>query len=73
LVRASTGDTVAVYAGLGDTDNSSVVGMFRFIDDEEDDVRRELGRSWEVMAMLSVVCVIEGEKAGRRARKDYFW
>lgn len=72
LVRCSTGETVAVYAGLDGSEVSSVVGMFRFLDGE-DDVRRGLGSDWEVLAILSVLCVVEGGKGERkRVRMDYF-
>lgn len=60
LVRTITGDTVAVYAGLGNSSRTRnprrVVGMFRFLGDR-------LGEEFDVFAVMSIISIVE---KGRR-------
>jgi hypothetical protein len=64
LVRIRTGDVIAVYAGLGQTkaqNTSRVVGMFRFL---KGDSSHGLGEDLEVLAIVSLLSIVE------RARRD---
>lgn len=60
LVRSITGETVAVYAGLGHSSRTKnprrVVGMFRFLGER-------LGAEFDILAVMSMVVVVE---RGRR-------
>ena len=62
LVRCITGETVAVYAGLGRGNGGErrVVGMFRFLGERQ-------GEEFDVMAVMTLVAVVE---RGRRAVRD---
>jgi len=67
LVRISTGEVVAVYAGLGYSSKASnpskVVGMFRFL---RGDGMVGLQGEFELLAVMSILSVVE---RGRRAAK----
>ncbi|KUJ14635.1 uncharacterized protein LY89DRAFT_686322 [Mollisia scopiformis] len=78
LVRCTTGDVVAVYAGLGeggDRDKRKnprgVVGMMRFLSSGGDGVGlRGLEGEFEVLAVMSILTVVEKNKrAARKHRK----
>lgn len=60
LVRSITGETVAVYAGMGSKSRAKnprrVVGMFRFLGDR-------LGEEFDVFAIMSILSIVE---RGRR-------
>jgi len=60
LVRTITGETVAVYAGMGMGERKRnprrVVGMFRFLGDR-------LGEEFDVFAVMSILAIVE---KGRR-------
>jgi len=60
LVRTITGDTVAVYAGLGQSSRTKnprrVLGMFRFLGER-------LGEEFDVFAVMSILAIVE---KGRR-------
>ena len=68
LVRIGTAESVAVYAGVRGTEGRRrVVGLFRFLG--EDDLGRVineggLGEEFEVLAIVSLLAVLE---RGRRA------
>lgn len=68
LVRTSTNETVAVYAGLGQTslenNPSRVVGMFRFLRGEG---TGDLEEDWEILAVMSILSVVE---KGRRIVRE---
>lgn len=76
-MRCATGDVVAVYAGLGeggDRDKkrnpSSVVGMMRFLSGDES--MRGLEGEWEVLAVMSILTVVEkNRRIERRCRKGF--
>jgi hypothetical protein len=61
LVRSITGETVAVYAGLGQSSRTKnprrVVGMFRFLGER-------LGEEFDVLAIMSILAIVE---RGRRS------
>ncbi|TVY75717.1 hypothetical protein LSUE1_G005668, partial [Lachnellula suecica] len=61
LIRVTTGETVAVYAGLGNVSNDSspVVGMFRFLAGES---LVNLGEEFEILAVLSILTVVEKQR-----------
>ena len=61
LVRLSTGETVAVYAGTKKAGVARLVGMFRFLVEETDG----LGVEFEILALVALLCVVE---RGRRAK-----
>lgn len=64
LIRVSTGDVLAVYAGLGKMGKkrnpSHLIGMFRFLPGEG---TIGLGEDWEVLAVMSILSLVE---RGRR-------
>ena len=69
LIRVSTGDVIAVYAGLGHSSKKSnpskVIGMFRFL---KDDSMVGLGEEFEVLAIMSILSLVE---RGRRVAKAH--
>ncbi|TAQ89879.1 hypothetical protein B7494_g1814 [Chlorociboria aeruginascens] len=76
LVRLSTGETVAVYAGTnneGERGKKRVVGMLRFVSGEGGQEMglglgmSGLGEEWEVLALMSLLCVVERGKRAARA------
>jgi hypothetical protein len=71
LIRVTTGETVAVYAGLGNVSNnaSPVIGMFRFL---TGDSLVGLGEEFEILAVLSILTVIEKQRRAVIASKAAF-
>ncbi|KAH9214976.1 hypothetical protein DL95DRAFT_501777 [Leptodontidium sp. 2 PMI_412] len=69
LIRVSTGDVIAVYAGLGHSSRASnpsrVLGMFRFL---RGDSTVGLGEEFEVLAIMSILSLVE---RGRRVAKAH--
>ncbi|KAK0113769.1 hypothetical protein ONS95_014019 [Cadophora gregata] len=69
LIRVSTGDAIAVYAGLGHSSKASnpsrVLGMFRFL---KGDSIEGLGEEFEVLAIMSILSLVE---RGRRVAKAH--
>jgi hypothetical protein len=78
-VRCATGEVVAVYAGLGegaDRDKKRnprcVVGMMRFLSGGERVGMRGLEGEWEVLAVMSILTVVEkNRRVERRCRKEF--
>lgn len=76
-MRCATGDVVAVYAGLGEgvdkkKNPRSVVGMMRFLSGGECMGMRGLEGEWEVLAVMSILTVVEkNRRAERRCRKEF--
>ncbi|KAG9237865.1 hypothetical protein BJ875DRAFT_452635 [Amylocarpus encephaloides] len=75
LVRVSTGDTVAVYAGLGGTAkhvgsrSKRVLGMFRFLSGGG---LVNLGEEFEVLAVMSILSVVEKSRRALVVQKAAF-
>lgn len=73
LLRVSTGDVIAVYAGLGQTSRatnpSRVVGMFRFL---RGDGTVGLGEEFEVLAIMSILSLVERGRRVAKAHKEAF-
>jgi hypothetical protein len=69
LIRSSTGDVVAVYAGLGPSSRASnpsrVMGMFRFLTGEG---MAGLGGEFEALAIMSILAIVE---RNRRVIKEH--
>lgn len=80
-MRCSTGDVVAVYAGLGeggDRDKRrnprAVVGMMRFLSGGRGQGigMRGLEGEWEVLAIMSILTVVEkNRRVARRQIKAF--
>ncbi|PBP23066.1 alternative oxidase [Diplocarpon rosae] len=71
LVRVSTGDVIAVYAGLRQTwratNPSRMVGMFRFL---RGDGMTDLGEEFELLAVMTILSLLErGRRQQRRTRR----
>ncbi|TVY52083.1 hypothetical protein LCER1_G007965 [Lachnellula cervina] len=71
LIRVTTGETVAVYAGLGNVSNEerSVVGMFRFLAGEN---LVNLGEEFDILAVMSILTVVEKQRRAVVASKAAF-
>lgn len=73
LIRCSTGDVVAVYAGLGPSSRASnpsrVMGMFRFLRGEG---TAGLGGEFEALAVMSILTVVERNRRVIKAHKQAF-
>jgi hypothetical protein len=73
LVRTSTGDVLAVYAGLGPSSKASnpnrVVGMFRFL---KNDGMVGLGEEFEVLAIMTLMSIIEKGKRETKVNREAF-
>ncbi|PMD42492.1 hypothetical protein L207DRAFT_632255 [Hyaloscypha variabilis F] len=73
LVRSSTGDVVAVYAGLGPSSRASnpsrVMGMFRFLRGEG---TATLGGEFEALAIMSILAIVERNRRAIQAHKQAF-
>lgn len=71
LIRVTTGETVAVYAGLGNVGNDErpVVGMFRFLAGEN---LVNLGEEFEILAVMSILTVVEKQRRAVVASKAAF-
>jgi len=71
LIRVTTGETVAVYAGLGNvsSDERPVVGMFRFLAGEN---LVGLGEEFEILAVMSILTVVEKQRRAVVASKAAF-
>ncbi|KAJ5046532.1 uncharacterized protein L3040_003775 [Drepanopeziza brunnea f. sp. 'multigermtubi'] len=69
LVRASTGDVMAVYVGLGESrkkrNPSRVVGMFRFLPGKG---TVDLDEEWEILAVTSILSLVERGTRTTKAR-----
>ncbi|KAH7369780.1 hypothetical protein BKA65DRAFT_5051 [Rhexocercosporidium sp. MPI-PUGE-AT-0058] len=73
LIRVSTGDVIAVYAGLGYSSRASnpsrVIGMFRFL---RGDSTVGLGEEFEVLAIMSILSLVErGRRVAKAHRKAF--
>lgn len=72
-MRASTGDTVAVYAGLGTSPKHSsrtkVLGMFRFLSGAG---LLNLGEEFEFLALMSILAIVEKSRRELAAQKAAF-
>ncbi|PBP20805.1 alternative oxidase [Diplocarpon rosae] len=71
LVRVSTGDVIAVYAGLRPTlratHPSRMLGMFRFL---RGDGMTDLGEEFEMLAVMTILSLVErGRRPQRRTRR----
>jgi hypothetical protein len=72
LIRVSTGDVIAVYAGLGQRPGgktSRVLGMFRFLQGEGS---AGLGEDLEVLAIVSLLSIVERGRRTIRAHREAF-
>ncbi|TVY46864.1 hypothetical protein LOCC1_G002789 [Lachnellula occidentalis] len=71
LIRVTTGETVAVYAGLGSVSNEErpVVGMFRFLAGEN---LVNLGEEFDILAVMSILTVVEKQRRAVVASKAAF-
>jgi hypothetical protein len=73
LIRVSTGDVVAVYAGLGPSSRASnpsrVMGMFRFLRGEGTD---GLSGEFEALAIMSILAIVERNRRVIKAHKKAF-
>jgi hypothetical protein len=73
LIRISTGDVVAVYAGLGPSSRASnpsrVMGMFRFLRGEG---TAGLGGEFEALAIMSILAIVERNRRAIKAHKQTF-
>ena len=73
LIRVSTGDVIAVYAGLGQSSRASnpsrVLGMFRFL---RGDSTVGLGEEFEVLAIVSILSLVERGRRVAKAHKQAF-
>ncbi len=73
LIRTSTGDVVAVYAGLGPSSRASnpsrVIGMFRFLRGE---CTAGLGGEFEALAIMSILSIVERNRRAIKAHKQAF-
>jgi hypothetical protein len=73
LIRSSTGDVVAVYAGLGPSSRASnpgrVMGMFRFLTGEG---TAGLGGEFETLAIMSILAIVERNRRAIKAHKQAF-
>ncbi|KAH8687657.1 hypothetical protein BGZ60DRAFT_12907 [Tricladium varicosporioides] len=73
LVRVTTGETVAVYAGLGGssrpTSSKRVLGMFRFLSGEG---LVNLGEEFEFLAVMSILAVVEKSRRALVVQKAAF-
>lgn len=74
-MRISTGDTIAVYAGLRGQakayshNSKRVLGMFRFLSGKG---MSSLGEEFEVLAVMSILSIVERSRRGLAIqRKDY--
>jgi len=71
LIRVSTGDVIAVYAGLGQRSGgktSRVLGMFRFLQGEG---CAGLGEDLEVLAIVSLLSIVERGRTIRAHRQAF--
>ena len=73
LIRTSTGDVVAVYAGLGPSSRASnpsrVMGMFRFLRGEG---TAGLSGEFEALAVMSILAIVERNRRVTKAHKQAF-
>lgn len=74
-MRISTGDTIAVYAGLRGQakaysyNSKRVLGMFRFLSGKG---MGSLGEEFEVLAVMSILAVVERSRRGlAMQRRDF--
>ncbi|KAF8857101.1 hypothetical protein BDZ45DRAFT_727012 [Acephala macrosclerotiorum] len=80
LVRCSTGDVVAVYAGLGEgggidkrKNPRGVVGMMRFLSGGRGKGKgRGLEGEWEVLVVMSILTVVERNRRVVRRQREGF-
>ena len=74
-MRTSTGDVLAVYAGLGQDSRKSnpsrVVGMFRFLKGDGT-MGFGLGAEFEVLAVLGIMSIVEKGRRAVKAHKEAF-
>ncbi|CAL3971798.1 unnamed protein product [Diplocarpon coronariae] len=73
LVRVSTGDVMAVYAGLRQTSRatnpSRMLGMFRFLRGDE---MADLGEEFELLAVMTILSLVERGRRSQRRTKRLF-
>ncbi|KAL2072137.1 hypothetical protein VTL71DRAFT_11480 [Oculimacula yallundae] len=73
LIRVSTGNVIAVYAGLGQESKARnpgrVQGMFRFLKEEG---TVGLGEEFEVLAIVSILSLVERARRGAMGHKRAF-
>lgn len=74
-MRISTGDTIAVYAGLRgqakaySNNSKRVLGMFRFLNGKG---MGNLGEEFEVLAVMSILAIVERSRRGlAMQRRDF--
>ncbi|CAG8961305.1 hypothetical protein HYFRA_00013766 [Hymenoscyphus fraxineus] len=74
LIRMRNGETIAVYAGLAGTmktygNSKRVLGMFRFLNGK---VMGGLGEEFEVLAVMSILAIVERSRSGLASQKREF-